>query len=140
MAAFSNFVFYAEDPNALATFWAAVLGYPPPDPEGFAAAVAELGVTPEMVATRSVAEDPTGTGPRLFFHHANQPQRGRNRMHLDVDAVPGRRATRDEIEAERARLVALGATAVRLIDQSWGDIPEYYWQMLDPEGNEFCLQ
>jgi len=29
---------------------------------------------------------------------------------------------------------------VRLVDQSWGDFPEYYWQMLDPEGNEFCLQ
>jgi hypothetical protein len=50
MARFSNFVFYADDPNSLATFWAAVLGYPPPDPEGFAAFVADHGVTPEMVA------------------------------------------------------------------------------------------
>ncbi len=28
-----------------------MLGYPPPDPEGFAAFVAEHGVTPEMIAT-----------------------------------------------------------------------------------------
>jgi glyoxalase superfamily protein len=140
MARFSNFVFYADDPNALATFWAAVLGYPPPDAEAFAAFVAEHGVTPEMVAKRSVAEDPTGVGPRLFFHHASEPKHGRNRIHLDVNSASDHRPTPEEVEAEKERLVALGATAVRLVDQSWGEFPEYYWQMLDPEGNEFCLQ
>jgi catechol 2,3-dioxygenase-like lactoylglutathione lyase family enzyme len=140
MARLSNIVFYANDPNALATFWAAVLGYPAPDPEGFAAAVAEHGVTPEMVATRSLAEDPTGVGPRLFFHHADSPKQGRNRIHLDVNSAVGHRPTPEEVEGEKQRLVALGATPVRLVDQSWGAFPEYYWQMLDPEGNEFCLQ
>ena len=136
----SNIVFYADDPNALATFWAAVLGYPAPDQEGFAAFAAQHGVTPEMVATRSVAEDPTGAGPRLFFHHASGPKQGRNRVHLDVRSAPDHRPTPEEVETEKERLVALGATPVRLVDQQWGDFPDYYWQMLDPEGNEFCLQ
>src|ERR1700753_1661753 len=114
MAGFSNFVFYANDPHALATFWAAVLGYPAPDPEGFASFAAEHGVTPEMVATRSVAEDPTGVGPRLFFHHADGRKRGRNRIHFDVSSGVDHRPTPDEVEAEKERLVALGATAVRL--------------------------
>jgi len=140
MARFTNIVFYADDPHALATFWSAVLGYPPPDREGFAAFAADHGVTPEMVASRSVAEDPTGVGPRLFFHHANAPKTGRNRLHLDVNAATDHRPTPEEIETEKQRLVALGATPVRLVDQAWGDFPEYYWQMLDPEGNEFCLQ
>jgi len=140
MARFMNFVFYADDPNALATFWAGVLGYPPPDPVAFAAFVADHGVTAEMVASRSVIEDPSGVGPRIFFHHASAPKSGRNRIHLDVNSALDRRPTPEEVEAEKERLVALGATAVRLVDQSWGDFPEYYWQMLDPEGNEFCLQ
>jgi uncharacterized glyoxalase superfamily protein PhnB len=61
-------------------------------------------------------------------------------VHLDVQSVPGRRPTPEELDAERDRLVALGATVVRLIDQSWGPLPEHYYQMRDPEGNEFCLQ
>ena len=140
MATISNVVFYADDPHALATFWAAVLGYTAPDAEAFAAFAAEHGVTREMVATRSVAEDPTGTGPRLFFHHASEAKQGRNRLHLDVRSVPDGRPTPADVEAEKQRLVALGATPVRLVEQSWGDFPEYYWQMRDPEGNEFCLQ
>ena len=44
------------------------------------------------------------------------------------------------LESERDRLVALGAEVVRLVDQSWGPWREHYYQMRDPEGNEFCLQ
>lgn len=47
---------------------------------------------------------------------------------------------RQRLEAEKERLVALGATVVRLVDQSWGPWPEHYYQLRDPEGNEFCLQ
>ena len=76
----------------------------------------------------------------MFFHHADGPKTGRNRVHLDVQAVQGRRPTNDELDAERDRLVALGASVVRLIDQAWGPVTEHYYQMRDPEGNEFCLQ
>lgn len=52
----------------------------------------------------------------------------------------GHSARAEELAAERDRLVALGATVVRLIDQDWGPFHEHYFQMRDPEGNEFCLQ
>ncbi|MCR2809501.1 MULTISPECIES: VOC family protein [unclassified Microbacterium] len=35
---------------------------------------------------------------------------------------------------------SLGATVVRLVEQSWGPWPELYYQLQDPEGNEFCLR
>ena len=100
----------------------------------------EAGLTEEDLAHRGLAEDPEGIGPRLFFHHASEPKDGRNRLHLDVRATPGRRPTREELEAEKDRIVALGAEVVRLVDQTWGPWPEHYYQMRDPEGNEFCLQ
>jgi len=61
-------------------------------------------------------------------------------MHLDIRATPGRRPTREELEAEKDRIVALGAEVVRLVDQHWGPWPDLYYQLRDPEGNEFCLQ
>jgi glutamyl/glutaminyl-tRNA synthetase len=48
--------------------------------------------------------------------------------------------TPEELDAERDRLVGLGAEVVRLVHQMWGPWPEHYYQMRDPEGNEFCLQ
>jgi len=68
------------------------------------------------------------------------PKQSRNRIHFDINTVKGRRPTREEFEAEKDRLVALGATVVRLVDQRWGPWPELYYQLQDPEGNEFCLQ
>ncbi|GAA2013939.1 VOC family protein [Microbacterium ulmi] len=141
MAALGNIVFYADDPRALARFWAGVFGYPPLDWEDpLRQQLLDAGLTPEDLAKRGLAEDPEGRGPRLFFHHAADRKTGRNRIHLDVSATPGRRPTREELEAEKDRLVALGATVVRLIEQDWGPWPECYYQLRDPEGNEFCLQ
>ena len=52
----------------------------------------------------------------------------KNRLHLDVRPADG------SIEAEVARLVALGA---RRADVGQGSQP---WAVLaDPEGNEFCV-
>jgi len=58
-------------------------------------------------------------------------------MDVNVTRDPG-----DEValDAEKDRLVALGARVVRLVEQQWGPWPERYYQMQDPEGNEFCLQ
>jgi hypothetical protein len=70
MSSFMNVVFYADDPNARATFWAAELGYPPPDAEDLVAFVADQGVTPEMVATRSVAATELGRFPRALLADA----------------------------------------------------------------------
>jgi catechol 2,3-dioxygenase-like lactoylglutathione lyase family enzyme len=137
----ANITFYADDPRALSHFWAEVLGYPPAELEGgFKAHLLASGLTEEDLAHRGLAEDPEGVGPRLFFLHADGPKRGRNRIHLDIRSTPGRRPTDEELDAEKDRIVALGATVVRLVDQQWGPAREHYYQLRDPEGNEFCLQ
>ncbi|MCC2030912.1 VOC family protein [Microbacterium allomyrinae] len=136
-----NITFYAVDPPALARFWGAVFGYPEATwEEPLKSELLASGVTETDLAHRGMAEDPDGIGPRFFFHHAPEPKSGRNRLHLDISATPGRRPTREELDAEKDRLVALGAEVVRLVDQTWGPWPELYFQMQDPEGNEFCLQ
>lgn len=136
-----NITFYADDPTALARFWAAVFGYPEATWEDpFKSELLAAGLTESDLAKRGLAEDPDGNGPRLYFHHADGPKSGRNRIHVDISATPGRAPTRDELEQEKDRLVALGAEVVRLVDQEWGPWTEVYYQLRDPEGNEFCLQ
>lgn len=136
-----NIVFYANDPVALSNFWSDVLGYPHSTfPPALREQLKASGLTDADLDSRGLAEDPAGVGPRLFFHHAIGPKAGRNRIHLDIQATPGRRPSNDELDAEKDRLVALGASVVRLVDQTWGEWPEHYYQLQDPEGNEFCLQ
>ena len=141
MAGLGNITFYADDPPALARFWCGVFGYPEQTwEEPLKGELLAAGLTQDDLDTRGLAEDPAGNGPRLFFHHASHEKADRNRIHLDISATPGRQPTHDELEAEKDRLVALGAEVVRLVDQSWGPWPEHYYQLRDPEGNEFCLQ
>ena len=136
-----NITFYADDPGRLAHFWAGVFGYPPAEwDEPLKSELLAAGLTEEDLSNRGLAEDPEGRGPRLFFHHADAKKSGRNRLHLDISATPGRQPSREELEAEKDRIVALGAEVVRLVDQTWGEWPELYYQLRDPEGNEFCLQ
>jgi predicted enzyme related to lactoylglutathione lyase len=141
MPAITNIVIYANDPAALSDFWSDVFGYPHSRFEGtLKEHLMASGLTEADLATRGLAEDPTGKGPRFFFHHADSEKEGRNRMHIDIRVNADGRATPDELDAEKDRLVGLGATMVRLVEQSWGPWPERYYQMQDPEGNEFCLQ
>lgn len=136
-----NIVFYAENPQALSDFWAGALGYPTARIEGdFRDQLLDGGLTEEDLTKRGLAEDPDGVGPRLLFHHADGPKESRNRVHLDLQAVPEGIPTEEQLHEEKDRLVALGATVVRVVDQQWGPFRESYIQMLDPEGNEFCLQ
>ena len=136
-----NIVFYANDPGALARFWAGVYGVESMEFTGdLRDMLLASGLTEADLASRGLVEDPSGGSPRLFFHHASGPKSGRNRIHLDVRSAADHRPTPEEVETEKTRLIALGATPVRLVEQQWGDFAEYYWQMLDPEGNEFCLQ
>ncbi len=144
--------FDARDPRGLGLFWREVLGYavdPPPggsidDPEATVAAWLDFLVTagvPEVMHNSAFAViDPDGAGPRLFFQQVPEDKAAKNRVHLDVRAAPG--LTGDDrmaaLEAECARLVALGATRLRRFEpeppMSLGFIV-----MADPEGNEFCL-
>ena len=141
MVRLGNITFYADDPRRLSHFWSDVLGYPRSEFEGpLREQLLASGLTEADLTKRGLAEDPTGKGPRLFFHHADAPKRRRNRIHLDLTVTDRDGDPRTLLEAERDRLIALGATAVRVVEQHWGPWPELYVQMRDPEGNEFCLQ
>lgn len=136
-----NVVFDCSDPGRVATFWGAALGYEVGElPLEMRQELLDAGVTEEELGDRSVAEDPAREGPRLFFQRVPEPKSVKNRVHLDINATPGRRARKEEVDTEKERLVALGATTIRQHDQQWGPYPEYHWVMADPEGNEFCVQ
>ncbi|WP_029138424.1 VOC family protein [Nakamurella lactea] len=137
--------FDCADPDALAGFWCEVLGYreqpPPPGFDSWDAALDAWGVPPEERNSRSAALPPEGdTGPRLFFQQVPEGKTAKNRVHLDVRSAPG--TAGDErmaaLEAEAARLVALGATKVRRVEPD-GGMEAGFIVMQDPEGNEFCL-
>lgn len=64
-------------------------------------------------------------------HHLPEPKTTKNRLHLDLHTTPDR-----DRDTEVARLEALGASALRHVKEPGGE-----WTiMLDPEGNEFCVQ
>ena len=133
--------FDCAEPVRVADFWCEVLGYVvPPPPAGFASwAEAEADEPPEKQGAWSAAQDPTGVGPRLYFQRVPEGKVVKNRVHLDVRVGTGlvgeeRLAV---LEAEAARLVALGATrgTLLLADEE----NESCQVMQDVEGNEFCL-
>jgi predicted enzyme related to lactoylglutathione lyase len=101
-----------SDPDRLAGFWSAALGYergPLHDP---------------YVGLR----DPAGRLPAMLLQRVPEPKNGKNRMHLDL-RVP-------ELGPPMERLTALGARCLR------GPFDDRGWLtavMADPEGNEFCL-
>ncbi|MET9645383.1 VOC family protein [Streptomyces syringium] len=133
--------FDCANPERVARFWCEVLGYVvPPPPEGFASWDAfNDALPPEQQGSAFACIDPTGAGPRLFFQRVPEGKVAKNRVHIDVRAGIGlvgdeRLAT---LEAECARLVALGATCVQVLRAD--GINESCISMQDIEGNEFCL-
>ncbi|GGV40500.1 hypothetical protein GCM10010182_76410 [Actinomadura cremea] len=106
------FVLDCADPDSLAGFWAAALGY-------------ERGDLQEPYVALT---DPRGRWPRLLLQRVPEPKTVKNRMHPDL-LVTG-------MDAEVARVTSLGARVVR------GPFADDQWLttvMADPEGNEFCL-
>ena len=144
--------FDAKDPRKLAAFWREVLGYVYPAPPGVTLAegadplaawdefLDRMGVPEEQRNARSALEDPNGVGPRLFFQKVPEDKVAKNRVHLDVRAAPGLEGEERMagLEAECARLVALGATRLRRFDPN-PPFSQGFIVMADPEGNEFCL-
>jgi hypothetical protein len=119
--------FDCAEPERVGRFWCEVLGYVPPAPP------------PEEAEAWFACSDPTGVGPRLFFQRVPEGKVVKNRVHLDVRAGTGlvgeeRLAT---LEAECARLVALGASHQRTLYADEDN--ESCIVMQDVEGNEFCL-
>lgn len=105
-----NITFDTTDPEGLAAWWAGALdGQVNPIAPPFFVAVSR----PD--------------GPGLAFQQVGDPTPGKNKVHLDFST--------DDVEAEVARLVALGATETGR--HSFGD---FGWVVLaDPDGNAFCV-
>ncbi len=135
------------EPERMARFWAEALRYVvAPPPEGFdtwAAFYRSIGVPDDEIdgdgADRIV--DPRGEGPAVWFQRVPEAKTVKNRLHVDVQAGGGRAlplaVRRERVEAEAARLVALGATRVRALEAEGLD--HYAVAMTDPEGNEFDI-
>jgi hypothetical protein len=133
--------FDCAQPERVARFWCEVLGYVvPPSPEGFDSwDDYNRSLPPQERDSWFACVDPTGAGPRLFFQRVPEDKVVKNRVHLDVRVATGlvgaeRLAV---LEAECARLVALGAVRVRLLPAD--EENESCIVMQDIEGNEFDL-
>ncbi len=134
------------DPEALAGFWAAALGYVlEPPPEGFATwddwrrdlglPDSELGIGADSII------DPHGECPRIWFHRMPEAKVVKNRLHLDIHVSGGRSVPlatrRQRVDAEASRLTDLGATCTGAMSEDGLDW--YAVGMKDPEGNEFDI-
>jgi hypothetical protein len=136
-----NITFDCADPDRMATFWAAAIGYEKAVyPDDMRRALLDSGLTEDDLAARALAEDPAGVGPRLLFQRVPEGKQAKNRMHLDINVGHDKPAEHQEIDAEVDRLVGLGATVTHKHDGAWGPYPEFHYIMADPEDNEFCVQ
>lgn len=110
--------FDCAEPERVARFWAEALGYE---------------------HQRHACADPSGVGPRLYFQRVPEGKVVKNRVHIDVRVGTGLVGAERvaALEAECARLVALGAERVRLLRAD--GVNESCLVMRDIERNEFCL-
>lgn len=151
MPARFQLVIDCKDPELLARFWAAALGYVlEPPPKGFATwddwrrdiglPDSELGIGADSII------DPRGDGPRIWFHVMPDAKVVKNRLHLDIHVSGGAGttdrsvplATRTQrVDAEARRLADLGATLTGAL--SADGLDHYAMGMKDPEGNEFDI-
>ena len=137
-------VFDCRDPGALASFYAKVLHYKEQDPpKGYKTWeewLKAMKVPHEDWNSAGAIVDPEGKGPRIYFQRMDTPKLGKNRLHIDVNASGGSRVPiaerRKQVDAEVDRIIRLGAAKEREVDETG----EYCVVMLDPEGNEFCVQ
>jgi hypothetical protein len=146
MAARFQLVIDCRNPEPLARFWAAALGYEfEPPPEGFATwddywrhvgvGEEELGMGLDCII------DPDGRGLRIWFQVVPELKTVKNRLHLDIHVGGGRtlpiETRRQRVDAEAERLVGLGASFVQVLSEEGVD--HYAVAMQDPEGNEFDI-
>jgi predicted enzyme related to lactoylglutathione lyase len=102
------------DLDRSAAFWSGVLGY---------------RAEPSSPGRYQQLLPADGNGVELLLQRVPEGKVTKNRLHLDL-RVP-------DLEAETARVVALGARRVTA-----GPIEEYGWiwhVLADPDGNEFCV-
>ena len=106
--------FDCHDPNAMAKFWSAALGYDPVNWDDYDA---------------SMSQAPDGRMPRLAFIKVPEGKTIKNRLHLDIQSL----GTTMEVEVER--LIGLGAKRIEEFNEPYGT----WTVMADLEGNEFCV-
>lgn len=135
------------NPDRLAHFWAAALGYElAPPPAGFATwndYYRDVGVPEEELAEGADRiSDPHGHGPEIWFQLVPEPKIVKNRLHLDIHAGGVRadpiETRKQRVDAEAQRLIKLGATTVGALTED-GILDHYAVGMKDPEGNEFDI-
>lgn len=103
----------AVDPERVADFWCAVLGWEVRSRDSYGVEIGPLD----------------GLGPTIDVGRVPEHKAVKNRLHLDL------RADGSTQSDELLRLLALGAREVDV-----GQAPDSTWVVLaDPEGNEFCL-
>ena len=106
----------AQDPHALAAFWAGVLGWRQ-----------TYADDEEVVLEPPEGSPEDGVSPDLIFLRVPEPKTGKNRLHLDLRP--------EDQAAEVERIEALGGKRTFI-----GQGDDVSWVVLaDPEGNEFCV-
>ena len=120
------------EPEPLARFWAAALGYVlEPPPEGFATwddYYRDLGLPESFLGHGTdCIIDPAGSGPRVWFQMVPDVKTVKNRLHLDLIT--------DTFDAETGRLLSLGARRLRDVQGAGSS----WTTFADIEGNEFDL-
>jgi predicted enzyme related to lactoylglutathione lyase len=108
-----GFVLDSRDPEALAPFWAAALGY----------------VVVGSVENYVLLLPDGGEGPKLLIQRVPEGKTLKNRMHLDIEVA--------ELQETASKLTFLGAT--RLHEEVLEEHNCCWIVMADPEGNEFCV-
>jgi predicted enzyme related to lactoylglutathione lyase len=115
MAATLGLVLDCADPNRLAEFWSAAVGY-----------TVSGGAGNYVMLT-----DKAGHKPKLLLQRVPEQKAGKNRMHMDIDLdTPA-------VDEEVARLESLGAR--RIEAEPYEEHGMRWIVMADPEGNEFCV-
>ena len=113
MAAELGLVLDCADPDKLAEFWSAAIGF------------TTLGGAGSYV----MLVDESGRQPKLLLQRVSEPKSGKNRMHFDIETP--------HVDEEVARLEELGAS--RLEADAIEEHGNRWVVMADPEGNEFCV-
>jgi predicted enzyme related to lactoylglutathione lyase len=111
MASNIDLVIDCKDPEGLADFWAAALGY------------RKVGFLEPYFLLRSKNQ----SHPPLILQRVPEEKQVKNRMHLDIRT--------DDVDGVAARLEGLGAK--RLAERT--EHGARWITMNDPEGNEFCV-
>jgi hypothetical protein len=102
-----------HDPETLAPFWAAALGY----------------VTVGTFDNYTMLIPDGREGPQLLLQRVPENKNLKNRMHMDIHTP--------DIEETAARLETLGAQ--RLPQGTIQELGHTWIPMADPEDNEFCI-